>query len=250
METIESQRTFWNTWNAENREARVGEISRRQAETVLEWLAEIDRKDLDIIEVGCGTGWLCPHLTRFGRVTGTDLSDDVLRRAQLRWPDIRFISGDFAALPLAAEAYDVVVSLEVLSHIADQPAFISQMARLLKPGGILLLATQNRPVLSGHCRIPPPQPGQLRNWVDRSELQTLLETRLRVERLQSVSPVAQKGLRRLLTGRKLNNLLEGVVGHRWRDLMERRGWGWTLMAMARKPEGPANEATWPASPGK
>lgn len=235
METIESQRTFWNMWNAENREASVGEVSRRQAEIVLDWLGGLRRTDLDIIEVGCGTGWLCPHLARFGRVTGTDLSDDVLRRAQTRWPHIRFVAGDFAALPLAAEAYDVVVSLEVLSHVADQRAFIAQIANLLKPGGLLLLATQNRPVLAGHCRIPPPQPGQLRNWVDRHELQELLETRFHVERLVSASPVAHKGLRRLLTGRRLNNALQGIAGTRWRDVMERRDWGWTLMAMARKP---------------
>lgn len=234
METIESQRTFWNAWNAENREASVGEISRRQAEIILEWLGQINRNDLAIIEVGCGTGWLCPLLTRFGQVTGTDLSDDVLRRAQVRWPQIEFIAGDFAALPLKAEAYDVVVSLEVLSHIADQQAFISQIARLLKPGGVLLIATQNRTVLAERCHIPPPRPGQLRNWVDREEFQTLLQSRFHVERLVSASPVAHKGLRRLLTGQRVNNALRGVIGNRWRDFLERRGWGWTLMATARK----------------
>lgn len=235
METIESQRTFWNAWNAENREASVGEISRRQAEIVLDWLGGLDRDDLDIIEVGCGTGWLCPHLARFGQVTGTDLSDEVLRRAQLRWPHIKFIAGDFAALPLCEEAYDVVVSLEVLSHIADQPAFIARITRLLRPGGVLLLATQNRTVLTERCHVPPPQPGQLRNWVDRRELHDLLEAGFHVERLVSASPVAHKGLRRILAGRRLNNALRAVVGDRWRDLLERRDWGWTLMAMARKP---------------
>lgn len=236
MDTIESQRTFWNAWNAENREARVGEISRRQAEIVLDWLGTLGRDDLNIIEVGCGTGWLCPHLARFGRVTGTDLSDDVLRRAQLRWPHIKFIAGDFAALPLSEEAYDVVVSLEVLSHIADQPAFIAGIMRLLRPGGILLLATQNRTVLTQRCHIPPPQPGQLRNWVDRNELQKLLEACFDVERLVSATPVAHRGLRRILASQRLNNVLKTMVGDRWRDLLERRDWGWTLMAMARKAE--------------
>lgn len=235
METLENQRTFWNAWNAENREASVGEISRRQAEIILGWLGALNRDDLDIIEVGCGTGWLCPHLARFGRVTGTDLSDDVLRRAQTRWPHIKFIAGDFATLSLFEEAYDVVVSLEVLSHIADQSAFIARIVRLLRPGGILLLATQNRTVLSERCHIPPPQPGQLRNWVDRDQLRKLLEARLHVEQLVSASPVAHKGLRRLLAGQRLNSALKSFVGDRWRNLLERRDWGWTLMAMARKP---------------
>lgn len=236
MDTIESQRTFWNAWNAENREASVGDISRRQAEIVLDWLGRLRRNDLDILEVGCGTGWFCPHLARFGRVTGTDLSDDVLRRAQVRWPDIKFIAGDFSTLPLAAGAYDVVVSLEVLSHVADQQAFIARIATLLKPGGVLLLATQNKTVLTKHCRIPPPGPGQLRNWVDGNQLRTLLETRLHVKRLVSASPIAHRGLRRLLTGQRLNNAVRDIIGDRWRDLLERRGWGWTLIAMARKPD--------------
>lgn len=238
METIENQRTFWNTWNTENREASVGEVSRRQAEIFLDWLGGLRRDDLDILEVGCGTGWLCPQLARFGRVTGTDLSGGVLKRAQSRWPHVRFIAGDFSTLPFVAGSYDVVVSLEVLAHIADQPAFIARIAHLLKPGGVLLLATQNRTVLAEHCHIPPPQPGQLRNWVDRGRLEELLETRFEIERLTSATPIAHKGFRRLLTGQKLNNALRSIVGNRWRDILERRDWGWTLIALARKPSRP------------
>lgn len=235
MEPIESQRVFWNTWNAENRETSLGEISQRQAEIVLDWLGALRRKDLDILEVGCGSGWLCPRLARFGRVTGTDLSDDVLKRAQSRWPHVHFIAGDFSTLPLGAECYDVVVSLEVLSHVTDQPAFLARIAQLLKPGGVLLLATQNRTVLAGHCDIPPPQPGQLRNWVDRGQLETLLAPGFEIERLVSATPIAHKGFRRLLTGQRLNNALQNIIGNSWRDILERRGWGWTLIAQARKP---------------
>ena len=58
-------------------------------------LKSLGRKDLDIIEVGCGSGWFCSQLTRFGRVTGTDLSDSGLARARQRAPEAAFVSGDF-----------------------------------------------------------------------------------------------------------------------------------------------------------
>lgn len=236
METLESQRTFWNTWNADNREDRISEVSRRQAEVVTGWLDEQPGRNLDILEVGCGTGWLCPQLSRYGRVTGTDLSDDVLRRAQARWPGVGFIAGDFATLPLGEASFDVIVSLEVLSHVADQEAFIARIAKLLRPGGLLLLATQNRAVLSTYCKIPPPAHGQLRNWVDRWQLDALLRPHFNVESLVSVTPIAHKGLRHILAGRRLNALLGPTIGHAWRSIMERRDWGWTLMARARKPK--------------
>lgn len=234
METLETQRTFWNRWNADNREDGVSEISRRQAEVICGWLDTETGRPLDILEVGCGTGWFCPHLAQFGRVIGTDLSDEVLQRAQNRWPGVGFIAGDFATLPFEDASFDVIVSLEVLSHVADHKAFIARIARLLRPGGLLLLATQNKPVLSTHCSIPPPAAGQLRNWVDRQQLGELLKPHFNVESLISVTPIAHKGFRRVLTGGRLNTVLTPLVGRAWRNFMEQRDWGWTLMAKARK----------------
>lgn len=62
------------------------------------WLTQLGRHDLDIIEVGCGAGWLCDRLTKFGRVTGTDLSHEVLARAANRWPSVNYVAGDFMQL--------------------------------------------------------------------------------------------------------------------------------------------------------
>lgn len=66
---MESQSIFRNTWSAGNREASAGEISRRQASIVPDWLSSLQRNDLDIIEVGCSKVWLCPHIVHFGRAT-------------------------------------------------------------------------------------------------------------------------------------------------------------------------------------
>src|SRR5262245_51127290 len=93
--SISVQRSFWNEWNAAHRETRIGDISRDQRSVVTSWLRSRTRNNLDIVEVGCGSGWLCPDLVPFGRVTATDLSDEVLARARSRAPEVNFVAGDF-----------------------------------------------------------------------------------------------------------------------------------------------------------
>jgi SAM-dependent methyltransferase len=230
----EEQRRFWNRWNAENRATGLHEVSRRQGEIVGKWLKQLGRTDLRIIEVGCGAAWLTPSLTSFGTVTGTDLSDELLATAGARHPNIRFVAGDFMTLDFGGDPFDVAVSLEVLSHVADLPAFIAKIAGLLKPGGYLMLATQNRPVLERYNRIPPPGRGQLRRWVDAEELNLLLRSHFDVLELYSVTPQADHGLMRIAASRKVNAAIGALVGTRFRDFLEHRGLGWTLMALARK----------------
>lgn len=231
---MELQRTFWNAWNAANREAEVQDISHRQADIVLGWLAEIGRRDLDLLEAGCGTGWLCQRLVRFGRVTAIDLSDEVLDRARARVPGVEFLAGDVLTLDLKDRRYDVVISLEVLAHVADQAAFMRRLADLLRPGGHLMLATQNRPVLERFNRIPPPAPGQLRRWLDREELARLVQPMFEVEQLFTVMPKANRGLMRLVNSHKLNRPIKAVVGNRLERLKEHLGLGCTLMLRARR----------------
>ena len=93
----------------------VDEVSRRQAKVVCGWLDTLARKELEILEVGCGTGWFGPQETRFGRVTGTDLSDEVLARAQRRSPEIAFVPGGFMSLDLGTGSF-LLSSLWRSSH--------------------------------------------------------------------------------------------------------------------------------------
>jgi 2-polyprenyl-3-methyl-5-hydroxy-6-metoxy-1,4-benzoquinol methylase len=230
--TTEAQRRFWNHWNATARENGVGEVSNRQAEVVLSWLADLNCPHFDILEVGCGAGWFCPRLQEFGALTATYLSDEVLERARQRVPEARFVAGDFMTLDFGAASFDVVVALEVLAHVADQPAFIAKIAAHLRPGGSLMLATQNRPVLERHNRIDPPGPGQLRKWVDRDELSALLEPHFETCALFAVTPRANRGPLRLLASHKVNRAARLVLGNRLERALESAGFGWTLMALA------------------
>lgn len=227
------QQAYWNDWNAAKNERPLSDISADQRELVVEWLSEIGRTDLKILEVGCGAGWLCPSLKPFGRVTATDLSDAVLHEAAERVPDVKFVAGDFMELNFDGQ-FDVIVSLEVLSHVADHPRFMSKLASLLRPGGLLMLATQNRPVLERHNNVPPPAPEQLRNWVDRDELTALLMPHFEIRRLRSISATANKGFYRLILGRKAKRAMRALFGRSLENAMARAGLGWTLITLARK----------------
>jgi 2-polyprenyl-3-methyl-5-hydroxy-6-metoxy-1,4-benzoquinol methylase len=187
-----------------------------------------------ILDVGCGSGWFCGQLARYGKVTGTDLSDEVLARAQRRMPAVSFVSGDFMDLDFGGAPFDVLTTLEVLSHVADQPAFVRKMAGHLAPRGYLMMATQNRFVLQRFNRVPPPAPGQLRRWVDRRELRDLLSPEFEILELFSVSPKANKGLMRFVNSQKLNLPVRALFGGRVERLKEAMGLGWTLMVLARK----------------
>jgi 2-polyprenyl-3-methyl-5-hydroxy-6-metoxy-1,4-benzoquinol methylase len=229
-----AQRRFWNDWNTAHREVGVDAVCQRQAAVVSRWLSETGRRDLDILEVGCGTGWLCPQLRRFGQVTATDLSDEVLARAQARLPDVVFVAGDFMTLNFGEAAFDVITTFEVLSHVSDQPAFLSKLAWHLRPGGELMLATQNRPVLERLNRVAPPDPGQVRKWVNSSELETLLSTHFEVLELFSVFPRANRGILRVLNSRTFNRPVRMIFGNQIDQIKEAFGLGWTLMARARR----------------
>ncbi len=129
---IALQQSFWDNWNTQHRETGVGEVSSDQKRVVLNWLTGIARTDLDILDVGCGAGWLDPSLKQFGVVTATDLSADVLARIRTRIPQVNYIAGDFMELPFEPASFDVAVSLEVLAHVADQTAFIAKIHSLLR----------------------------------------------------------------------------------------------------------------------
>jgi 2-polyprenyl-3-methyl-5-hydroxy-6-metoxy-1,4-benzoquinol methylase len=237
--TIELQQKFWNDWNATTRDGRLGSVSREQADFVTSRLTQLNLKDQRIIEIGCGAGWLSPQLAGYGKVVATDLAGKMVSRAAQRYPHIDFIAGDFMQLDFGRETFDVAVSLEVLSHVADQQAFITKIADLLRPGGYLLIGTQNRPALQQND-IPPPGPGQLRHWVDRHELHELLKAKFEVIELCSITPVFNRGWRRVLNSYKLNRIAEQVAHPlaRWIKTSQEKAWlGWTLMALAYKRHG-------------
>jgi 2-polyprenyl-3-methyl-5-hydroxy-6-metoxy-1,4-benzoquinol methylase len=100
----------------------------------------------DVLEIGCGEGRGLTVLQQNAKtVTAVDKLDDVLETLKKKFPSCKFVAMNLPPLSgLADNAYDVVVSFQVIEHIADDKLFLAEIHRVLKPGGIALVTTPNR----------------------------------------------------------------------------------------------------------
>lgn len=106
-----------------------------------------------LLDVGCGGGFLSEEFARAGlAVTGIDPSGPAVeaarRHAEASGLDIRYETGSGEALPFSDAAFDVVACCDVLEHVDDQERVVSEIARVLKPGGLFFYDTINRTPMS------------------------------------------------------------------------------------------------------
>ncbi len=101
--------------------------------------------DTVVLEAGCGEGYGADLLAGTARlVLGLDYDPTTAAHVAARYPRVHVRRGNLATLPLPDSAVDVVVNLQVIEHLWDQPAFLGECARVLRPGGSLLVSTPNR----------------------------------------------------------------------------------------------------------
>lgn len=92
------------------------------------------------LEVGCGEGRNCRMLRDFGcSVTGLDPVDALVDAARERDPSGRYETGFSESLPFENDSFDLVLCVMVLGNVNDLGAAITQMARVVKPGGHILI---------------------------------------------------------------------------------------------------------------
>jgi 2-polyprenyl-3-methyl-5-hydroxy-6-metoxy-1,4-benzoquinol methylase len=233
---IEDQTRFWNDWIAQFREGQqLDEASARRGAKVLEWMMAVGVCRPRILELGCANGWLSEKLANFGPVTGIDLADEVIARARVNRPSIDFRAGDFLQMEVEEQSYDVVVCLETISYVADQPKFVAAIARNLRIGGYLMLTSVNPFVFHRLSRVAPKASGQIRNWVGRRDLKQLLRPWFSVSRLETMVPAGDRGVLRLVNSCKLNSFLGQVVRRAHLErLKERLGLGQTVAVLAKR----------------
>lgn len=96
-----------------------------------------------VLDVGCGEGQFTTELARMGaQVLGVDVAEEPLRRARLRDPALQLqLVADGEPWELADASFDVVWAGEVIEHVADTAVWLSELRRVLRSGGSLLLST-------------------------------------------------------------------------------------------------------------
>lgn len=100
-----------------------------------------------ILEIGCGPGHTAKYFVRKGlRVTGTDISDEMISIAAGDVPEARFFVLDIYEADTVEETFDAVYAKAVLLHMPkkDIPRVLSTIRRALKPGGFLYVAVKEQ----------------------------------------------------------------------------------------------------------
>jgi SAM-dependent methyltransferase len=132
-----------------------------------------------VLDAGCGTGFNLLALSRLGRAVGIDLSADAIGFCRQR--GVLAARASLLALPFDDASFDAVTSFDVLYHawVTDDRAAVAEMARVVRPGGVLLVRVPALRALWGAHDVEV----QSRHRYTRGELEALLEGGgLRVER--------------------------------------------------------------------
>ncbi|MGY1685904.1 class I SAM-dependent methyltransferase [Geodermatophilus sp. SYSU D00867] len=239
--TVEAQVRFWDEWNlaklasAERNSLQVEQL--HWVRRIAERLAASEREDrpLRILDFGCGTGWLGASLTDLGDVTGIDLSPAAVEHGRREFPGVRFLAGAFSDVSLVGP-FDLVISSEVMAHVADQEGYVRRVAELLRPGGTFLLMTQNGFVWRRWSMLRPTSEGMIRNWPRLRDLRAVLRASgFSIVRIGSLEPSGDRGILRVVNSRALRGGFKLLrLGAFWQATLRRALVGRDLAIEARR----------------
>jgi 2-polyprenyl-6-hydroxyphenyl methylase/3-demethylubiquinone-9 3-methyltransferase len=108
---------------------------------------------LTLLDIGCGGGLLCEPMSRLGfAVTGVDPSEKNIgtakAHAEAAGIPVAYRAASAEVLESEGAAFDVVLNMEVVEHVADLKAYLRACAHLVKPGGLMFVATLNKTLKS------------------------------------------------------------------------------------------------------
>jgi SAM-dependent methyltransferase len=166
-----------------------------------------------VLDGGCGAGALLAELAARGKAYGADVSLSAIRTTRERGLG-RLVQCDMQQAAFRAEAFDAVMLCDVLEHVAEDRQAIGEAARMLKPGGVLVVTLPALDVLwSAHDEAL----GHRRRYGARRTREMLEAAGLRVERLSCglffLFPIAliARFVQRLTTGLRRRPPETGIV---------------------------------------
>ena len=135
----------------------------------------------DVLEVGCGTGLVLERISRFaGSARGIDLSPGMLARARERGLDVSEASA--TELPFGDNSFDVSCSFKVLAHIPAISTALGEMARVTRPGGIVIAEFYNPNSIRGLIKRYGPA-GRIASHAKESDVYTRFDSPKTVEHM-------------------------------------------------------------------
>lgn len=191
-------------------------------------------KEPRILDYGCGTGWFTAELARIGNAVGVDLSETAIGEARRRYPGPTFIANNVFELDLPENHFDVIVSQEVIAHVVDPPGYLARMTKMLKPSGYLLLTTANKIVME-RLSEPRDSDAHIEKWLSPRDVRVLLRPSYEVLRQTTIIPRGDRGFLCLVNSPTLHAVLWRLfTDARVQRFKEWAGWGYTIVALARR----------------
>lgn len=133
---------------------------------------------IEVLEVGCGRGWLCNELSKYGVVVGIEPVQAVVEYAKKIFPKIEFhaafLDGFIGKFP--ARKFDLIVSTEVLEHVNDKSNFLKLMKSVLKPNGTIIITTPRLEIYDAFVTQYGVEPGQpVEEWLSEEQAEKLIK---------------------------------------------------------------------------
>jgi 2-polyprenyl-3-methyl-5-hydroxy-6-metoxy-1,4-benzoquinol methylase len=206
-------------------------------ELLVQGLDNASNKVRRILDVGCGVGWLTLHLLPFGDVTGVDSSQAAIDLANEACAGARFLRIDMLDTEQVSNlgVYDAVVCSEVFEHVPNEQkaAFAIALARLVRPGGILVLTTPNRLVWKRYWLDPITERWRqpVEDWCTPASLRHLFSQLFKCQVCHTFNfGFTYEGIYRVLNSVKLNRLLRLLGLARWWNSIFKRTHGLYIAA--------------------
>jgi len=108
-------------------------------------LKNINLSGKNFLDVGCGLGYFSEIACKKGAVvTGIDVGEELINKVHKKLPNGKFITASISKLPFKDRCFDIVLCTEVVEHVENQKKAISEIMRVVKKGGLIIVTTPNK----------------------------------------------------------------------------------------------------------